>query len=217
MKFLYIAIFLAIVLIGPVVFAYDNGDWQYWNTDSVEASLNKYVKIKIEEEERFGGNWSELYRIHTDGSIMCKIVDWFSINANFKWILEKKNKDWKNEYRPNADGIIRVNWQNFTMEDRNRIEYRIREDADDGWRYRNKSSVTFPPLWKKINLRPYIADEVFADFIVGKLNCNRLYVGVKARLIKHLKADVFYLWQASLSGGDWTNYNVLGVKLKMDF
>ena len=216
-KGFYISIFLAILSYSISAFAYDNGDWQYWNTASVETSLNKHVKIKVAEEERFGGNWSELYYIHTEGFIMCKILDWFSVNTNFRWILQKQNKEWKNEYQPNIEGTFKADLWNFTVEDRNRIEYRIREDADDGWRYRNKASLVFPALWKKIDLRPYVSDEVFADFIAGKLNKNRFYLGVRAKLMKHLKAEIYYMWQASLSKGDWTNDNVFGTKVRLDF
>ncbi|MGB3058044.1 MAG: hypothetical protein WBC16_07815, partial [Candidatus Omnitrophota bacterium] len=41
--------------------AYENGDLQLWNTDSIEARLNENLKVKVEEELRFGGDISELY------------------------------------------------------------------------------------------------------------------------------------------------------------
>ncbi|KAF0119200.1 MAG: hypothetical protein FD151_2052, partial [bacterium] len=36
------------------IFAYDDGDWQYWNTESIEGNISDRWKIKLEEEFRFG-------------------------------------------------------------------------------------------------------------------------------------------------------------------
>ena len=34
--------------------AYENGDWQLWNTDGIEVKLNDRWELKEEEELRFG-------------------------------------------------------------------------------------------------------------------------------------------------------------------
>jgi len=91
------------------------------------------------------------------------------------------------------------------------------EDKDEAWRYRNKLTVLFPFKFTDLEVQPYIADEVFIDFHGAKFNRNRLYAGLKFKVIKNLKADVFYLWQTSKKKSKRIDYNVIGLKLKLVF
>ncbi len=77
--------------------------------------------------------------------------------------------------------------------------------------------LLFPTKWTRLDIQPYISDEIFVDLNESKLNCNRLYVGFKTKLIKHLEADIFYLWQTTKNERDWTDYNIIATKIKIKF
>jgi hypothetical protein len=198
-------------------FAYEDGDWQCWNTESIEGNLTENWKIKLEEEFRFGDKMGQLYYHHTDCGLTSRLTDWFYLGLNYRQIYEKKKGKWKEENRPHANGIFKRKWQEFKVKNRSRFEYRIRQGKEAVWRYRNKLTVAFPVKYTRLDIKPYLADEIFVDFDKGKLNRNRLYVGFKAKLVKRLKTDIFYLWQRSKKGGAWIDYNVIGAKLKVQF
>ncbi len=199
------------------VFAMDDGDFQIWNAESVEGKLNDRLKLKLEEELRFGDNAGELYYTHTDGGITVSVTDSLDLGMKYRQIYEKKNGKWKEENRPHFNAAVKWACQGFKFKDRSRIECRVREDKDDTFRYRNKLSLDFPVKWTRFDIQPYIADEIFIDFDGEKFNRNRLYAGFKAKLFKHLKTDIFYLWQSSEKSDKWIDYNVIGVKVKAVF
>ena len=102
---------------------------------------------------------------------------------------------------------------NVKVEDRVRFEYRMKDNSDNVWRYRNKASV-------KLGLgpvSPYLADEVFFDPEESEVNRNRLYIGIGGKLWKVIKGDLFFMLQSSKKNEEWKDYNVLGVKLKVGF
>lgn len=199
------------------VFAYEDGDWQFWNTESIEGGLAENWKIKLEGEFRFGDSMGELYYHHTDGGLAYKLIDWFSLGVNYRQIYEKKKGEWEEENRPHINGTFKWAWTDFKFTDRSRLEYRAREGKDDFLRYRNKLTVKFPFEWTTFDIQPYLADEIFVDFDQGELNRNRLYIGICSKLAKYFQADVFYLWQSSKSDDSWVDYNVIGAKLKVKF
>lgn len=213
----FIFVTLLLIQLTPDVSAYDDSDWQYWNTESMEGNISEKWKVKLEEEFRFGDDAREFYYQHSDLGLSYNCCEWFRLGLNYRQVYEKKEGDWKEENRPHINGTLKWGWKDFKFTDRSRLEYRVREDKDDTLRYRNKMTIKFPFKWTKFDIQPYLADEIFIDFDQGELNRNRFYIGVDSKLMKHLKADVFYLWQSSKSGDSWVDYNVVGTKLKIVF
>ncbi|MFC1644193.1 DUF2490 domain-containing protein [Candidatus Omnitrophota bacterium] len=212
-----LGVLLCLFAVSPG-FALENGDLQIWNTESVEGKISENWKVKAEEELRFGDDVSTLYYHHTDGGFSYKLADWFSLGANYRQVWEKKNKEWETEYRPYLDGTFKLPWQGFEFTDRNRLEYRIRVDEKDAWRYRNKFTAKLPWKWTSLEIRPYVADEIFAQFYDKGINRNRLYAGFTSKISKHLKLDTFYMWQTSRKKATkWVGYNVIGIKVKAVF
>ena len=199
-------------------FAYPDGDWQAWLSTSVEGKTSdKKWKVKLEEEVRIGENVSEIFYNHTDFGATYKVVDFFSLGLNYRQVFGRSKGKWIPEYRPYIHGTFHLKLLDFALDNRNRLEYRIFKDKKDVWRYRNKTTLTFPWKWTSLEIQPYVADEIFIDTERGRVNRNRLYGGIKFKLMEHLKAQTFYLWQANESKGKWFDANVIGVKLKVGF
>jgi hypothetical protein len=213
-----LGVFICLVLRSLSAFAGDNGDLQLWNTESIEVKLNDRWKAKVEEELRFENNISRLYYTHTDGGLVFKVNDNLDFGAHYRQIFERKKKEWEEEYRPYGYATFKWEWMDFKFSDKNRLEFRMKETTYDKWRYRNKLTAKFPWKWTSLEIQPYVADEIFIDLYGEKLNRNRLYGGFGAKLMKHLKTDIFYMWQTSKQiPGKWKNYNVIGVKLNVVF
>jgi len=196
-------------------FAFEDGDWQYWNTESVKAQLSKNSEFKMETEFRFGNNVSKFYYHHSDLGLLYKTSRWLTLGLNYRQIYQKKNSIWETENRPHFNGILKWNWSDVKFEDRNRFEYRVREGKSTSLQYRNSLTAKPDIRWDRIS--PYIGDEIFYDFEIGKLNCNWFYLGADVNLLKNLGVTIFYMWQKREAKLEWIDYNVLGSKLQLSF
>lgn len=202
----------------PFSFSSNDGDYQYWNTESVSFKLSDHWKMNLEEEFRFGDDAGNLFYQHSDlGISYSGVAEWLVLGINYRHIFEEKSSDWKQENRPHLNATVK--WKLFDTEfsNRARLEYRNREGAEEFWRYRNKFTLASPFKLSKFEIQPYIADEIFYDFDKETLNRNRLYTGLTLKLFKYLKADIFYLWETNEKSNKWEDTHVLGTKLKVFF
>lgn len=198
-------------------FAFQDGDFQYWNVESITWKAAENLKMELEEEFRFGNELKDFYYQHTDiGATYSGLADWLDIGINYRLIFQEKNNKWNYENIPHLNTTLKLDVCDFNFSTRNRFEYRDKENAGPIWRYRNKFTMKLPKF-TQLEIQPYITDEIFVDFEEGKLNCNRLSGGISLELWKNLSGEIFYVWQSSESGDDWIDYNVLGTKLKLSF
>ena len=205
------------LIIANYSFAFDDNDFQYWNTESVSWKITEDWKMKVEEEFRFGNDVSDFYYQHSDlGVTYSGIAEWLDIGINYRFVFEEKNDDWSYENRPHVNTTVKLDLYDFNFNSRARFEYRDKENADPEWRYRNKFTIK-SPKFTKLEIQPYIADEIFVDFDGEDLNRNRLYGGIELKMFDNLKGEIFYLWQSSESNDNWTDWHILGTKLKLSF
>ena len=61
-----IVLTLIVFICANYSFALDDGDFQYWDTESVSFEVNKDWEIKLEEEIRLGDDGGNLYYNHFD-------------------------------------------------------------------------------------------------------------------------------------------------------
>lgn len=217
-KRLVFCIMILGVLFCNVGFAFDDGDFQYWNNEVVSLKINEDWEASFEEEFRLGDNGGNLYYQHSDwGVTYSGVAEWLDLGVFYRHIFEKKDSKWRRENRPHLDAAVKWELFDCAMSNRGRFEYRNREDAEDFWQYRNKFTMKLPFKFTKVQIQPYIADEIFIDFDEERLNRNRLYSGFSMKLTKNLKGEIFYLWQRSKKDDKWSGLNVLGTKLKLSF
>jgi hypothetical protein len=209
---------VGVMLVSNYSFAFDDGDFQYWNTESISWKVNRDWKIEFEQEFRFGDNAGNFYYEHSDlGLIYSGFAEWLDLGLNYRQISEKKSGEWKEENRPHINAILKWEFQDLSFSNRSRLAYRNREDADNFWHYRNKLTIGFPWKLTGFDIQPYMADEIFYDFDEDTLNRNRLYTGASLKLLKDLKAEIYYLWQTSKKNDDWSDVNILGTNVKLNF
>lgn len=219
----------SIITLGVIIFlsmlfckgsvAFDDGDFQYWNTESVSWKMSDDWKVKLEGEFRFGDGAGDFYYQHTDlGVTYSGLANWLDLGINYRQIFEKDSSNkWEYENRPHLNITVKKKIDGWSLSNRSRFEYRNKEEGNDGWRYRNKSTIKLPIKFTRFDIQPYIADEVFIDFDKEDLTRNRLYGGFSFKITKNLKGEIFYLWQTSKKSGKWLDRNVLGTKIKFSF
>ncbi|MFH1414361.1 MAG: DUF2490 domain-containing protein [Candidatus Omnitrophota bacterium] len=199
-------------------FAFEDDDFQYWNTENVSWKVSDDWKGSFEVEFRYGDNASNFYYQHSDlGFTYSGFGEWLDLGFNYRQIFEEKSSVWRDGCVPHFNATVKGKLFDMPVSNRSRFEYNEIEEADDYWRYRNKASVKFPIKLTKLEIQPYLSDEIFYDFDAGSLNKNRFYSGFTLKLLNNLKADIFYLLQRNKNNGKWTDVNALGTKLILSF
>jgi hypothetical protein len=207
-----------ILIVKSAVFAYDDGDFQVWNTDVEEFKVNKDSKVALEEEFRWADNASEFYYHHYDIGYFYSPNKYLNIGGGYRHIYELKKGKFKLENAPYITVTLFWDLKGFKFEDRNRMEYRHFDYQADSGRYRNKFTLKLPWKFTKMAIQPYVADEIFFGFGgASRFNQNRFSSGLAMSLTTTIKAEIYYMLQSSRAKSQWVDTNILGTKLKLLF
>ncbi len=216
-KIIFLLVGLALTLAANA-YAYDNHDFQVWNTDVEEFRINDGWKAALEEEFRWGDNANQFYYHHYDIGLFYNLKKYLNVGGGYRQVFELKNGKFKPENEPYVAATLLWDLAGFKFEDRNRMEYRHFDYQADSWRYRNKLTVKFPWQFTRIKIQPYLSDEILVGFgSANQFNQNRFYSGLGMNLTKNAKADIYYMLLSTKSSGIWIDANVLGTKLKISF
>jgi len=205
------------LITANLVYAYDDGDFQVWHTDVQEIKINKEFKLAFEEEFRWGDNANDFYYHHYDAAFIYGVNKYFDVGLGYRQIYEKKKGKFQEENQPNIIAAVKWELLGYKLEDRSRLEYRHFDYQTDSWQYRNKFTMKLPWKFTRIEIQPYLADEVFLNFDGTAFTKNRFFSGLGLNLTKNLKAEIYYLLQSSKSAHKCTDANVLGTKIKWLF
>jgi hypothetical protein len=212
-------IFLLCIL--KPAFAFDDGDFQVWNTGVQEFKINKDTKFALEEEFRWGDNASHFFYQHYDAGVSYALNKYFSMGGGYRHVLEEKKVGSVTKFRVENEPYITAtlfgDLKGFKLEDRSRLEYRHFDYTADSWRYRNKLTVKAPWKFTKLEIQPYLADEVFFGSSGKSFNKNRISSGLAFNLTKNCKAEIYYMLESTRGKVKWTDANILGTKIKISF
>jgi len=206
-----------ILIVTRLIYAFDDGDFQIWHTQSQELKISEKKKIELKEEFRFGDNAQDFYYHHYDVGFSHSLNK-LDFKINYRQVYEKKKNKFREENRPHINAILKFNLGVFKLSNRHRLEYRYFDYKPDIWRYRNKFSIKFPSIkFTRLGIQPYLANEIFLNFQGKSFNQNRFYCGFDMRLTKKLKVELYYLLQSSRHKNKWKDTNILGTKMKLVF
>jgi hypothetical protein len=208
-----------VVLFNSVCFASRSGDLEYWQTSGLAFDINKHFTFTAVEEFRAGRHNGNPYLHNVDLGLVYKgLADSVDIGFNFKKEYEKDSKGkFRQENRPHLNVMFKGKVFDFDTSNRIRLEYRNREKEEDLFRLRNKATVKFPYKFTKLNLQPYVAEEVFLNLGENNINQNRLSSGFSTRPAKNIRVSVYYMWKTSKITGGWRDTNVIGTQIKFLF
>lgn len=118
------------------------------------------------------------------------------------------------EHRLRFDANLEKKWSSFSIRDRNRVEYRIRNSRPDSVRYRNRIQLRIPVKRNETEIfTPFISTEPFYDFREKVWTRNEFSAGISKKFTSNASADFFYLLQSN-RGNAFKTVNVIGVSLK---
>ena len=214
--------------------AYTDGDSQLWMKFGASGKMDCGVTMAVDEEVRLGDDMSEYYYSETALSASYDVKSFLTLGAGYVECTERKEKTlydskgnavvdhyFRPEHMPRVEATFKHKLAGWGLDDRLRVEYRMKEDTQDYFRYRNRVRVKSPWKISPLEINPYVAYEIFLsdlpDDVDWVIDRQRFYAGVGMNLVKNLKGGLYYLKQIDWKTGDWVETNVLGVELTASF
>jgi len=196
-------------------------DFGIWNNYDVEKKLNAQWKMKAGEELRFRDH-AGLYYAETHVAADYKPFQYLAMGAEYQEIrstrVVKKRDKWFWDEVPRIYLTPQLPFKGFLLEDRNMLEFRIREDARFTLRYRNLVTLTAPWKWTPLQLQPYTANETFFETQRNGFIEDRFFSGFKVHWWGPVYGSIYYLRQSTKNAiAKWTSLNILGLGLKICF
>lgn len=203
-----------------------NDDVQIWNDVQISFPLVKAKDKKGKEFERLsfallgtlrvGRNVTRPVDERAGFAFDYTINKYFSFTPSYIYRAAQPFRGRKEyEHRVRFDLSAEKKWKNFSLKDRNRVEYRIRNSRPDSVRYRNKIQLKVPVKndGKEI-FAPFVATEPFYDFREKEFTRNEFSAGISKKFNGNVSADFYYLWQRN-RGIVLRNVNALGISFKI--
>lgn len=221
--FFFSALFLIQGVLVPCAAASQakNGDFGIWNSYDLEKKLNGQWKMKAGEELRFRDH-NGLYYAETRVGVDYKPFEYLASGVEYQEIrAERNNKKKENWYWDQVPRIYltpQLPLKGFLLENRNMLEFRIRQDARFSVRYRNLTTLTAPWKWTLLEFQPYTANEIFLETQRNGMIEDRFFSGFKVHWWGPVHGSIFYLRQSTKNAiAKWTSLNILGTGLKICF
>lgn len=211
-------LYTVLLLVGLLVISnltWAEKDTEYRSGYEISGSITDDLAFKVKPEFRYNNDASTHHYSHFDIGLDWKVNKWFTLSPYYQYVNEEKNDTWGVEYRPHLDGTFSFKLFDWSLSDRNKMEYRIKEDAEF-FRYANKLTIK-TPKFTELELQPYVADEFFYDFNVDDWNKNTAFVGVDFKLIENFSGSVYYFVESNKKADVWTEVSGIGTTLKYSF
>jgi mannose-6-phosphate isomerase-like protein (cupin superfamily) len=220
--------FAAVLFLAPAVFVppasasqAQDEDFGIWNTYDLEKKLNPQWKMKLGEELRFRDH-NGLYYAETHLGADYKPFQYLAMGAEYQQIrasrTKNKHEKWYWDDVPRIYLTPQLPFKGFLLEDRNMLEFRIRQDARFTLRYRNLATLTAPWKWTRFQFQPYTSNEVFFVTQGNGLVEDRFFSGFKVHWWGPVYGSIYYLRHSTKNAlAKWTSLNILGTSLKICF
>jgi hypothetical protein len=198
-----------------------NGDFGTWNTYDLEKKINAQWKMKAGEELRLRDH-NGLYYAETHVGVNYQPSKYLAMGAEY---LEnrgsrtaKKKQVWYWESVPRIYLTPQLPFKGFLLENRNMLEFKVRQDSRFAMRYRNLTTVTAPWKWTPLQFQPYTANEIFLETGKNGMVEDRFFAGFKVHWWGPVYGSIYYLRHSTKNAiAKWTSLNILGTGLKICF
>lgn len=163
---------------------------------------------------RDGGAW--LNQKIIEAEVVYPFNKWFAVAPGYRndWITFVTLPHVYNQFHiPYVDFYLHLTKGKERIKNRLRPEYVIQEKGRNFWLIRDRITWFLPPIQpKKMNLTPYLQEEVFWRDLDGIFE-NRIYVGATLPLKGHFKGGIFFLHRVLRGELGWEHDKVLGLQL----
>lgn len=217
-------IFILSVLLFSLIFSrpcfgFEDEDFGIWNRNDVQKQMGDKFNIAIGEELRYRESFGLFYfdtHLVTSYRFFKRLAGGFDYLQIRHTRAFKKKDIWYWESRPRIHLTPSIEICGFLLENRNMLEFRFKQDAQDTIRYRNYTSLTAPYQWTPLELQPYVGNEIFIESNRNGMTLDRFYSGFKLHYFGPFYGAIFYLREFSKNNaGSWKDQNFLGLNLRI--
>lgn len=197
-------------------------DTQLWNEFTVSIPIKNTedrLSVFVSGGLRIGQNLRHFIDERISAGFEYKFNKNISYSSSYLYRAGQPFKNRKEyEHRVRFDFSIENKWKNFSLKDRNRVEYRIRHSRSDSVRYRNKIQLKIPVKKDGRELfAPFAAEEVYYEFSVKKFIRNEFSAGISKKFNKNFSADFYYILQNNRGNSfKYVNIGVVSLKYTVD-
>jgi hypothetical protein len=191
---------------------FSQNNWEYRNHYEITYSASNTLDFKIKPKTWFRGIINDLYSSDVEIGFDKKINYWMIVSPYYRHIIQFKEDNYSVIYHPQVDIAFFGKLNNISFNNRNRFEYRIKED-NNSIRYRNKLTIK-SPVYFHDKIRLSVAEEPFYDCTGKEFNKNRIYFNIVFPMENNITVELFYILEHFKKEEKWQYVNVLGTSLK---
>ncbi|MCH9609704.1 MAG: hypothetical protein S4CHLAM45_00940 [Chlamydiales bacterium] len=180
-------------------------------------NLSKKSNLYFEAEQRWRKHASEMHLYYFGIYYGYYFSNCFEVRPGYRQWWRIVRGKWEPLYTPLLDGIYSNSYGKWKFRNRSRGEILIfGEDRKSEWRFRNLTEIKLPIALGKMELTPYIFDEVFFRETVGFVQ-NRISGGGEFKITDKLTGRIGYIYRTLKGARQWNVDNVLATYFKYKF
>jgi hypothetical protein len=206
------SIVVAAASIGAAIAAVHGTDSQVWPEIDLEAPITNQLSLTGLATVRVGDGLPSPAMAAAGGGLAYQLSTHWSVAADDYWVRIRSPVSGAglDLQLPLAAVTYTMRLGSFELDDRNRGE-RIVGLSGEGWRYRNRLSISHPVTLGPVR-RVFVSDEVFYDASRDRWSRNRGQLGLGLRPIGPTALQVYVLRQDDRFSHPG-HLNVLGLAL----
>ncbi len=197
------------------------GDNKYYSEFAFKHKLNDKFDLFFTPEFRYNEDMGNLYYYQMRVGSTFHAHNNLDLALAYRFIQNKVKGEWDNNDVQFIEmiAIPKIKLGGFNISDANKAEYRFYENAPNRWVYRNLLTFAYPTKIGGFEFTPYVSDEIYYDFEVGKVNLNWATLGANKKINKYLTLGLYYRAETSRvdSSSEWLTNQILGSNVTIDF
>ncbi|MCJ7615641.1 MAG: DUF2490 domain-containing protein [Desulfobacterales bacterium] len=194
---------LFVLLVAGLIgcdFALAEDDFVYGPEFAMSGPMRGSVKWALSLEPKITSDAQQAGEIALVGGVCWNPTDYLAITPEFMYVTKGSSAD-SNESRPRLGLELSGTAGVCKIALRNRFEYRMKEGADEYWRYSVRVKLTFPKI---AEATPFVYEELLYEFgDKDELNGNEAGLGFGLPLADDLGITVDLRFCHSKSEEEW--------------
>ena len=208
-----------VMLLGmPPVGRASDEDFRYWSKATFLVPIAEQWEFGFEQKAGFDDEARRLgHHMQDYGLGYTNTEGWLKLYGALKMVhaQTEDRDDWVHETRPHFNIAVLSQFRGVDVINRSRIEYRDIEDEHTVRRFRHKIRIDSPVTFTRLQIKPYVAEEIFYNFNADRFNGNRIQAGFFIPLHEKVRLDLFYFWHIHKEDDhDWSDANVIGTYIR---
>ncbi len=214
-KFIAI-LFVFVAAFRSIGFAQLAGDGSYfWNSASITCSVNDKTELFLGNKDHYSNQTDRLDYMHFELIGYRRLSKSFSLGFGLRQTESYKLEKWNPGKTYMLYGVFFLNPCDIKIKLANRLVVKTSKTADIQYGLDNISNIDFFVRSTSKFPKPYLMDEVFSIFNVGKVLTVRLYGGFHLLKKPHWGIDLYYCYWKTRSTAEWKDYDVIGLNTKI--